>query len=70
MVIEIDMDTRPFGDPTEVPGRATILRRGEEVGRILRKLSDRTADYGLAGRSNGFLLDADGQRVGSWSVTP
>lgn len=43
--------------------------RREELSRLLRQTADRLLSGMLSGRTEGALIDSNGNRVGAWTLT-
>jgi hypothetical protein len=64
--IVIEMDNAAF---TAAEAGDNAYARGEEAARILRHLSDRFADRGLAAKDGAGVMDTNGNTVGGWKVS-
>lgn len=64
ITVEVEMNNAAFSESEGGQGAS-----GSEVARILHGLAERVDESDLADRDSGFLMDYNGNRVGSWAVT-
>lgn len=65
LTLRMDVDNDCFVGANPI---FTPWNRGEEIGYILAKLSERMDVEGVVHGSLGNLMDTDGNKVGEWEV--